>query len=94
MQSGELIFFEIGVDPEVVRRNDREQIGALRRIGADLSGAVADIAVNRRTDFSITKIESRGLQIGLRLRNRSTRLGDLRVEHIELLFCCRKSRLT
>ena len=70
LHSRELVFLEIGVDPEAVRRNDRQQIGALRDIGADPGGAVADIAVDGRADFGVTEIELGGLQIGLRLRNR------------------------
>ena len=45
--------------------HDRQQIGAGRDIGADLRGAVADIAVDRRADLGVAEVEPRGLQIGL-----------------------------
>jgi hypothetical protein len=81
LHSCELVFLEIRVDPEAVCWNDGQQICALQNIGADLSGAVADIAANGCTDFGITEIESRGLQIGLCLRNRSGGLVDVSAQH-------------
>ncbi len=56
----ELVLLEIRIDPQTVRRNDGEKVGALGDIGADLGGAVADIAVDRRTDFRIAQIEAGG----------------------------------
>ena len=42
----ELVFLEIGVDPEPVRRNNGQQVCPLRDIGADLGGAIADITID------------------------------------------------
>ena len=50
--SCELILLEIGIDPQTLRRHDRQQVSALRDIGSDARRAIADIAVNRSTDFS------------------------------------------
>jgi hypothetical protein len=77
--AGELVLLEIGIDPQTVRRHDRQQISGLRDIGADPRRAIADIAVNRRTDFGIAEIEPGGFEIGARLGNRSTGFNDIRV---------------
>ena len=47
LHSCELIFLEIGVDPQTMRGTNRQQMGALRDIGTNPCRAVADIAVNR-----------------------------------------------
>ena len=68
--SFELVLLEIGVDPKVMRRDDGGEIGAAGDIGADLGGAIADIAVDRRADFGVAQIELGGAEVGLRLRRR------------------------
>ena len=55
-------------------------------ICTDLGGAVADIAVDRRADLGVAEIEPGGPQIGLGLRQARLGLGDLGVEHGELLL--------
>ena len=42
----ELVFLEVGVDPEAVGRADRQQVAAGGDIGADLRGAVADLTAS------------------------------------------------
>ena len=56
----QLIFLEIRVDPQAMRRNDGQQIGALRYVGPDLRSAIADIAVDRRHDLRVAEIEPSG----------------------------------
>ena len=80
LHSRELVLLEIGIDPEALRRHDGQQVGALRHIGSDPSGAIADIAANGCTDFGITEIEPGGLEIRLRLRYRSRGLANVGVE--------------
>jgi hypothetical protein len=49
----ELIFLEVGIDPQLVCWDDGQQMGARRHIGADLCGAISDIAINRRADLGL-----------------------------------------
>src|SRR6516164_6320668 len=69
LYSCELILLEIGIDPQTLRRHDRQQISALRDVGSDPRRAIADIAVNRSTDFRVADIEPRSVEIGPRLRH-------------------------
>ena len=89
--SGELILLEIGVDPQAVRRHDRQQISALRDIGSDLRRAIADIAVNRRADFGIAEIEPGGLEIGPRLRNCGCSLGNIGIQDVSCCFAAARA---
>src|ERR1700751_2568763 len=88
LHAGELILLEIGIDPQAARWHDRQQISGLRDIGSDARRAIADIAVNWRTDFGITEIKPGSLEIGASLGNRSTGFGDIRIQDAELLFRC------
>ena len=83
--AGELVFLEIRIDPEPVGGHDRDQIAPGGHVGADLAGAIADIAVDRRSDLGVAEIEFGRVHIGLCLRHRRIGLRDLRVEHLELL---------
>ena len=81
----QLVLLEIGVDPEPLRRDDAQQIRAVRDIGTDLRGAVADIAVDRRADLGVAEIEAGGFEIGLGLGDVGAGFGDFRIEHAQLL---------
>ena len=81
----ELAFLEVGVDPKVMRGDDGDEIGAAGDIGADLGGAISDIAVDRRADFGVAEIELSRVNIGLGLRDVGLGDGDLGVQNRELL---------
>ena len=50
----ELVFLEIGVDPQALRGDDGQKIGAIRHIGADLGGAIdVKTAAGAGTSFQI-----------------------------------------
>ena len=82
----ELAFLEVGVDPEIVRRDDRDEIGAARDIGADLGGAVADIAVDGRANLGVAEIEFGRVAVGLGLGDVGPGDGDVGVQNRELLL--------
>ncbi len=82
----ELAFLEVGVHPKVMRRDDCDEIGAASDIGADLSGAIADIAVDRRANIGVAEIEFGRVEIGLGLGDVGLGDGDLRVQNRELLL--------
>ena len=82
----ELAFLEVGVHPKVVRRDDRDEIGAAGDIGADLSGAIADIAIDRRANIGVAEIEFRRVKIGLGLDRR--RPWRRRSQRPEPSSCC------
>src|SRR5579864_2183807 len=46
----ELVFLEVGVDPEALCRDHADEISAASNKGAYLGGAVADITLDRRAD--------------------------------------------
>src|SRR5208337_3741743 len=56
----ELVLLEVGVHPKLMRRDDGGEIGAAGDVGADLRGAIADVAVDRRADFGVAQIELGG----------------------------------
>ena len=82
----ELAFLEVGVHPEVMRRDDGDEIGAACDIGADLSGAIADIAVDRRANIGVAEVELGRVEIGLGLGDVGLGDGDLRVQNRQLLL--------
>ena len=82
----ELAFLEVGVHPKVMRRDDGDEIGAASDIGADLSGAIADIAVDRRANIGVAEIKFSRVEIGLSLGDVGLGNGDLGVQNRELLL--------
>ena len=82
----ELAFLEVGVHPKVMRRDDCDEIGAASDIGADLRGAIADIAVDRRANIGVAEVQFGCMLIGLGLGDVGLGDGDLRVQNRELLF--------
>ena len=80
----ELAFLEVGVDPEAVRRHQRHELRADRRVGAGARAAVADDAVDRRAQFGVAEVELRGVAIGDGAGQRRLRLLLLRVDDVEL----------
>ena len=73
----ELALFEVGVHPKVMRRDDGDEIGAAGDVGADLGGAVSDIAVDGRANFGVAEIEFGGVEIRLSLGDIGPGYGDL-----------------
>ena len=79
----ELALLEVGVDPEPVRRHQRDELRADRRIGAGPRAAVADRAVDRRAQLGVAQVELRGVAVGDRAGQRRLRLLLLRVDDVE-----------
>ena len=69
-----------------MRGDDGDEIGAAGDIGADLGGAIADVAVDRRADFGVAEIELGGAKIGLGLGDVGLGFSDVGVQHRELLL--------
>ncbi len=59
-------FLEVGLDPELVERHDREQGHAGRHVGAQLHAALGDVARHRRQDRVAAGGEPGLDEIGLR----------------------------
>ncbi len=69
-----------------MRGDDCDEIGAARDIGANLGGAIADIAVDRGTNIRVTEIEFGRMEIGLGLSDVGLGDGDLGVQNCQLLL--------
>jgi hypothetical protein len=59
-------FLEVGVDPQLVQRHDRQQRRARRDAAADLHAALRDIARHRCDDRVAARGQPRGQVVGLR----------------------------
>ena len=83
----QLVFFEVGRDPDVVEVDDLHQLLSGRNILSDFDGAIADDPAHWRDNFCVLQIEL-GLvefsffRIGLGLRGLRPR-----TDHCQLLRC-------
>ena len=82
----ELAFLEVGVHPKVMRGDDCDEIGTASDIGADLGGAIADIAVDRRANIGVAEVQLGRVEIGLGLGDVGPGDGDLGVQDRQLLL--------
>jgi hypothetical protein len=55
----ELVFFEIGIDPQAAGRHHRQQLRASGGIRADPRTAVADDPIDRRAQLGVTDVQPR-----------------------------------
>src|SRR6202012_2452117 len=82
----ELVFLEIGVDPQTIRGHERDELRTHRGIRTDLRTAVADDAVDGRAQLGVILIEAGKITFGSSLRERGLRLLLLRSDDFKLPF--------
>ena len=81
---GELVLLEIGVDPEALRRHDRDELRADGRVGAGPRAAIADRAIDRRAELGVVEVEFGDVAVGDGAGERGFGLLLLRVDDVEL----------
>jgi hypothetical protein len=89
----QLVFLEIGIDPQAARRDDGQQLSAGSGVRAQPGATVADHAVDRRPHLRITNEQSRGIALGLRLDEGRFGLLPLRGDHFDLALRGDQARL-
>ncbi|MNE18504.1 hypothetical protein D3C80_1115460 [compost metagenome] len=80
----QLVFLEVGIDPQTAGRHHREQLRAGLGIGADPCPAIADHTVNRCLQFGVADIQLRQVALSLGLDQGGPGLLFLGVDHIQL----------
>ena len=82
----QLVLFEIGRDPDVVKVDDLHQLLPDGNVLPDFHGAIADDSIHRRDNLCVLQIQLRLIQFGFFLL--SLRLRRLRLRARNLRSCC------
>jgi len=72
-----LILIEIVIDPISPSWRDREELAGSGDLGANLSSAVANVTIDRGTDFGVAEVERGDVHIRASLRDRRLGFRDL-----------------